>query len=71
MPKSTFAIWSSKRFGSFTTRIDFKGFRLKIFDAYRPLSAQFILWEAKPNINFVAPPKKVLFTIGEQLLMLQ
>lgn len=35
-----------------------KGYRLKILDAYRPLSAQYVLWEAKPNINYVAPPSK-------------
>lgn len=35
-----------------------KGFKFKIFDAYRPLSAQYVLWETMPNINYVAPPQK-------------
>lgn len=35
-----------------------KGFRLKIFDAYRPFSVQVKMWEACPNINFVAPPER-------------
>ncbi len=35
-----------------------QGFRIKIFDAYRPRSVQYKMWEACPNINFVAPPDK-------------
>lgn len=31
---------------------------LKIFDGYRPLSIQRILWNIVPNTNFVADPKK-------------
>lgn len=34
------------------------GFRLKIWDAYRPVSAQFVLWEAMPDPKFVANPNK-------------
>lgn len=37
---------------------DSLGYRIKIFDAYRPLSAQYKLWQAMPNINYVAPPDK-------------
>ena len=33
-----------------------QGYRIKIFDAYRPLSVQYKLWEACPNPNFVANP---------------
>lgn len=33
-----------------------KGFRLLIYDAYRPLSAQKELWKAKPDRRFVADP---------------
>ncbi len=32
--------------------------RLKIFDAYRPLSVQKIMWEIMPNEDYVANPKK-------------
>jgi zinc D-Ala-D-Ala dipeptidase len=40
--------------------IEFKnlGLRIKIFDAYRPLSAQKILWDAAPNKSYVANPQK-------------
>jgi len=34
------------------------GYRLKIFDAYRPFSAQQTLWDATDNKSFVANPKK-------------
>lgn len=32
------------------------GYRLKIFDAYRPTEAQFALWEHTPDPNFLANP---------------
>lgn len=32
------------------------GLRLKIWDGFRPVSAQFLLWEACPDPNFVANP---------------
>lgn len=35
-----------------------KGLGLKIFDAYRPLSIQWKLWEVVPDENFVADPRK-------------
>lgn len=35
-----------------------KGLRLVIYDAYRPLSAQKALWNAKPDARFVADPAK-------------
>ena len=34
------------------------GLRLKIFDAFRPVSAQKKLWEILPNPEFIAPPEK-------------
>ena len=33
-----------------------KGYRLKIWDAYRPQEAQIRMWNAFPNPNFVANP---------------
>lgn len=33
-----------------------QGYRLKILDAYRPLSVQLKLWEKNPDRNFVAHP---------------
>ncbi len=32
------------------------GYRIKVWDAYRPLSAQRILWEAYPDSSFVINP---------------
>jgi D-alanyl-D-alanine dipeptidase len=34
-----------------------QGYRLKVWDAYRPLSVQRKLWEKKPDRNFVASPE--------------
>ncbi len=35
-----------------------QGMTLKIWDAYRPVSAQFCLWEVCPNSTYVANPNK-------------
>ena len=34
------------------------GYRLKIFDAYRPVEGQWALWNASPDPEFVADPSK-------------
>jgi zinc D-Ala-D-Ala dipeptidase len=34
------------------------GFKLKVLDAYRPLSVQRLMWETLPDDNFVAPPTR-------------
>ncbi len=34
------------------------GLKLKIYDAYRPLSIQWKLWKVVPNPDFVADPRK-------------
>lgn len=34
------------------------GYRIKIFDAYRPYSAQQVLWDAADDKSYVANPKK-------------
>ena len=34
------------------------GYRLKIFDAYRPTEAQWVLWNAFPDPEFVADPRR-------------
>lgn len=33
------------------------GYRLKIFDAYRPVEGQWALWNASPDPEFVADPR--------------
>lgn len=35
-----------------------KGFRIKIYDAYRPLAVQWKLWEMYGNPDYVADPRK-------------
>ena len=35
-----------------------KGYKIKIYDCYRPLSIQKKMWEIVPDANFVADPKK-------------
>jgi zinc D-Ala-D-Ala dipeptidase len=34
------------------------GLRLKIFDAFRPAEAQWILWRARPDPGFLADPRR-------------
>ena len=36
-----------------------EGYRLVIWDAWRPASAQKALWEAKPEGRFLTPPSKI------------
>jgi D-alanyl-D-alanine dipeptidase len=35
-----------------------KGFRLRLYDCYRPHSVQFELWKVMPKPGYVADPKK-------------
>ncbi len=35
-----------------------RGYRLKVFDCYRPRSVQYIMWEKTPDARFVANPDK-------------
>jgi D-alanyl-D-alanine dipeptidase len=34
------------------------GYKLKVLDAYRPLSVQRLMWDTLPDDNFVAPPAR-------------
>lgn len=34
-----------------------KGYQIKVFDGYRPLSVQWELWNTTPNKNYVANPR--------------
>jgi len=34
------------------------GLRLKIFDAFRPAEAQWVLWNCRPNPDFLADPRR-------------
>ena len=35
-----------------------RGYRLVLFDCYRPISVQKEMWAIKPNKNYVTPPEK-------------
>ena len=39
--------------------LEAKGYRLVIWDAWRPASAQRALWQAKPDGKFLTPPSKI------------
>ena len=36
-----------------------RGYRLVLWDAWRPISAQRALWAAKPDAKFLTPPTKI------------
>jgi D-alanyl-D-alanine dipeptidase len=48
----------AERLSRVQARLEKEGLGLKIFDAYRPLSAQWELWKIVPNPTFVADPRK-------------
>ncbi|MDX2128728.1 MAG: M15 family metallopeptidase [Chloroherpetonaceae bacterium] len=48
----------AERLKRVSDKLILKGYRLKIFDAYRPLSVQWKLWEVVPDPRFVADPRK-------------
>ena len=35
-----------------------RGYRLKVWDCYRPLSVQFAMWKVFPKVGYVADPNK-------------
>ena len=40
-------------------KLEEEGYRLVIWDAWRPASAQRALWQAKPDGKFLTPPSKI------------
>ena len=49
---------SAEKLAKAASSLRAKGLRLIVFDAYRPLSVQRLLWKAKPDSRFVAPPDR-------------
>lgn len=47
-----------KKLAKVQAKLRGKGHGLKIWDAFRPVASQFILWEARPDNDFVANPYK-------------
>jgi len=39
-------------------KLDDQGYKIKLFDCYRPKPAQEKLWDIVPNKNYVTPPEK-------------
>lgn len=48
---------SLKRLAVAATALREKGFRLKVYDCYRPLSVQWQMWKIFPKPGYVANPK--------------
>ena len=48
-----------RKLGQVADRLQEKGYRLVIWDAWRPASAQKALWAAKPDGRFLTPPSKI------------
>lgn len=48
----------AERLSRVQARLEKQGYGLKIYDAYRPLSAQWELWKIVPDPTFVADPRK-------------
>lgn len=47
-----------KKLTQVSRELEEQGLRLKLWDAYRPVSAQWKLWEAVPDPTYVADPRK-------------
>jgi zinc D-Ala-D-Ala dipeptidase len=49
---------AAARLGRAVTLARALGLRIKIFDAFRPSEAQFVLWNFRPDPEFLAEPRK-------------
>lgn len=49
---------AAEKLGRAITLAGALGLSLKIFDAYRPTEAQWVLWNAKPDPDFLADPRR-------------
>lgn len=56
--KAKLRLEAAESLASVNRELKLKGLRLKIYDAYRPLSIQKKLWEVVPDEKFVADPQK-------------
>ena len=48
-----------RRLAKVARELERKGYRLVIWDAWRPASAQKALWAAKPDGRYLTPPSKI------------
>jgi D-alanyl-D-alanine dipeptidase len=49
---------AAKALNAINRELRTQGYKVKLFDCYRPLSVQWELWEELPDPNYVADPKK-------------
>ncbi len=49
---------TAERLARAAERVRAKGFRLKVYDCYRPLSIQWEMWKVMPRPGYVADPRK-------------
>lgn len=56
--KCVLQLQTAKKLIDANNRFKALGYKLKVLDAYRPLSVQKIMWELLPDDNFVAPPTR-------------
>ena len=49
---------AARRLSQVQQDLEKKGVGLKVYDCYRPLSVQKLMWQIKPDSNFVANPVK-------------
>jgi D-alanyl-D-alanine dipeptidase len=57
-PKCYLRLKAAKEVINIQNKLEEQNLGLKMFDCYRPKSAQYKLWEKKPDRRFVAPPSK-------------
>ena len=49
---------TARRLAAANQEFSRQGYRIKVWDAYRPLAVQKIFWQLVPDENFVAPPAR-------------
>jgi D-alanyl-D-alanine dipeptidase len=49
---------AARRLSQVQQELEKKGLGLKVYDCYRPLSVQKLMWQIKPDPNYVANPAK-------------
>lgn len=56
VPECYVALSAARRLALVQDSLRTRGLGLKIYDAYRPRSVQFLMWEILPNATYVANP---------------
>lgn len=56
VPECYVALSAARRLAVVQDSLRLRGLGLKVYDAYRPRSVQFLMWEILPNATYVANP---------------